>query len=346
MTHQELINLFNETMSEASAIVSSHIINGIPDDELINAIVALRYMDPNHLGANYSDRLTGALYFIKYGHAYAFEYAAMFDAVLNCENEKAGENAAHIDSIKPVTFGCGSFISTFSLVFAYSNKKENRRNFRIHQPGTDIGVDLTQWPLTFNQEGMNAELKQMDIVDYIANHFDPSANLLAFTKILNELDSNVVDAIIDAIRNKAQAGAFSGNVYYICISHSLSEYEHNPSVRGIAERIIEAINVNNEFEIDDSIPEYFYQNTVSDDERLKLLPVDPDELCKCYGFVSGDDDKYVSVQKFFGGSFNPAGIDDVTHQLKSHTPEFRAIRTVSQVRMQIIRLTRIEGDNV
>jgi hypothetical protein len=348
-------------MEDAVRIINSHINNGVPDDELLNVIQALKYMDPEHLQADYGDELTNSVYMVKYGAAYALEYAVMYDAVFNREKAAQYNHQKYISNIKPVTFGCGSFISTWSLGFIYADKSEHCNRFNFIAPDVDIGVDLARWPLSFDlseYEGhIRQELKQMDITEYINEHWNDSVNLLAFTKILNELPAETVNSIINAIKRKAEEGCFSGDVYYLCISHSKNEYDGKRRVQEIAEKLIDAINVNDDFVVDDTIPSYFYknfyENSGSSYNLSKLKEIDTSASTKCYCFNSNGQNTYLPVRALFGNAFKISkNIDNLTHQLQDYVEtnqedgEFRAIRSTSQVRLQVIRFTRKTGGNV
>ena len=344
-------NAFETTMSEALSTVREHIVNGIPDNELLRVISALVYMNPQHLQADYSDELVDSVYLLKYGHAYGFEYAAAFDAIINREIDAKRHKKRYIKTVRPVTFGVGSAISTWALGFAYANKAEYSSWFDFKCPYSDIGVDLTRWPVTFDTDfegGIKLYLNKKDIVDYICNHWYGKINLMAFTKVLNELPDNVVDDVIDAIESKARAGCFNETVYYLLLSHSKSEYDDNARVQGIAQRLINAINYNGDFEVDDTVAEYFSGNLHSDDPRHKMVPVANGSSVKCYGFESNANGYHHHVgEYFFNDTFKISdNINYTTKLLKDYVDanadgvDFRAIRTTSQIRLQIIRFSR------
>ena len=344
-------NFFETKMNEALSTVREHINNGVPDDELLDAIEALRYMDPQHLSADYSDKLVDSVYLLKYGHAYAFEYAAAYDAILNREVYAKRHRSRYIKTVKPVTFGVGSGISTWSIGFAYAHKAEYSSWFDFKCPYSDTGVDLTRWPVSFDMDfdgSVKLYHNKKDIVDFICNHWYGNINLMAFTKVLNELPEDVVDDVIDAIEQKAREGCFDGNVYYLLLSHSKSEYDNDAYVQRIAQRLIDAINVNGDFDVDDTVPEYFSGNLHSNDPRSKMVPMNNGASVKCYHFECNDLGYHQPIgQYFFNESFKISdNINDTTNQLKDYLDnyyadlDFRAIRTTSQICLQIIRFSR------
>ena len=357
MTYNEYKNYFEEKMNEAMRTVNEHITDGVPDDELLGVISALRYMNPTNLSADYSDKLVDSVYLLKYGHSYAFEYAAAYDAIINREIDAKRHRKNYIRTIRPVTFGVGSGISTWALGFAYANKTEHSSWFNFKYPYSDTGVDLTRWPVTFDMEdegGVKLYFNKADIVDYITNHWYGNINLMAFTKVLNELSSNVVDEVIDGIEHRAREGCFDGNVYYLLLSHSKSEYDNEAYVQGIAQRLINAINYNGDFDVDDTVPEYFSGNLNSSDPRHKMVPVNNGSSVKCYGFESGENGYHHHVgEYFFNDSFRiSANINNTTKLLKDYVEanvpgtDFRTVRTTSQIRLQIIRFSRRTGGDI
>ena len=343
-------NAFETTMSEALSTVREHIVNGIPDNELLRVISALVYMNPQHLQADYSDELVDSVYLLKYGHAYGLEYAMAYDAIIEREIDAMRHKKDYIRTVRPVTFGVGSGISTWALGFAYAHKEEYSSWFKW-SPYSDTGIDLTRWPVTIDTSfdgGVKFYFNKTDIVDYITNHWYGNINVMAFTKVLNELPSDVVDAVIDAIESKARAGCFDGNVYYLLLSHSKSEYDNDAAVQGIAERIIDAINYNCEFDVDDTVPEYFSYNKRAKYSCQKLNPVNNGSSVKCYGYSCNTNGNYQYVgNHFFNNSFKISdNINNTTKLLQDYVNanvpnvEYRAIRTTSQIRLQIIRLSR------
>ncbi|MCR5060010.1 MAG: hypothetical protein K6A80_03145 [Saccharofermentans sp.] len=343
-------NAFETKMDEALSIVNAHIRNGVPDNELLNVISALVYMNPQHLQADYSDELVDSVYLLKYGHAYGLEYAMAYDAIIEREIDAMRHKKDYIRTVRPVTFGVGSGISTWALGFAYAHKEEYSSWFKW-SPYSDTGIDLTKWPVIFDtgfDGGVKFYFNKTDIVDYITNHWYGNINVMAFTKVLNELPSDVVDAVIDAIESKARAGCFGGDVYYLLLSHSKSEYDNNTDVQRIAQRLISAINYNGVFEVDDTVPEHFTCNKNSTDPCCKLVPINNGSPINCYGFASYATGRYHYVgDYFFNDTFKISdNINDTTKLLQDyvnvHVPHinFTAIRTTSQIRLQIIRLSR------
>ena len=355
-TLQNYKDCFKSKLAEAARIINGHITDGVPDGELISVIRALRYMNPEHLQADYNDLLTNAVYLIKY-YAYAAEYAVMFNSVINREMDAKRDSEEYIRRISPVTFGCGSFNSTWSLGFDFACRKDFNPRFNYSVPEVDTGVDLARWPLTFDMSQypghISTVLAQTDIVSYISEHLNGDVNLLSFNKILNELPDHAVDGIVDALRRRAEEGLFSGGVYYLCISHSKSEYDGKDGVKAIAGRLADAVNVNNEFDVDDTVPECFYGNRFSSNRLAKMKVIDPQTSTKCYCFNSSANDKYLPVSCLFDGAFEVTGevsdlINVLDEYVQAHMPgdEFRVIRTTSQIRLQVIRLTRRTGGDI
>ena len=182
---------------------------------------------------DYSDAATDYYYFCKYGTAYAFEYAMLYEIMLrSCEGER----------FNVYSFGCGGYIDAWALAYARARLKAYGFG---DGPRLDYqGVDLTLWPINvffgisagkrakialsaytpkLSASGckinmvQNAPIQEFEPTDNQggkSNKMDH--NVLVFPKILNELDDVTLDDFVKQLGNLR----YDERVYYICVSHS------------------------------------------------------------------------------------------------------------------------------
>lgn len=196
------------------------------DESLLRVIQSLNYIKPTSLDANYSDSLTNAYYFSRYGMAYAFEYVMLHDMVFRMAMHRTNTQYHGVYS-----FGCGSLVDAWSMAYAkylLASRNPQYQNVRmIYQ-----GVDLSRWKncviepaypqktftemheifdrrIRFSKTGADQFLDSADTLQY---------ETLFFPKILNELNDSIVQNIADALKKiKLNQRA---QEYYLCISHS------------------------------------------------------------------------------------------------------------------------------
>ena len=345
----DLVQYLDDTVNEACDLIQSHIVSGVMDQDLIDAIGYLDYRGalPAHT-FNYSDDLVNAVYFIKYGYAYAYEYHVMYDLILDSYLATQGR-------IFGVTcLGCGSLIDAWSLAYSKARLiEDDGKTYLDDLELRSIGNDLEEWAIRFISEPGNvmesaypakdnprypgaAKNAARDIVAFFDQEsWYASYNTMFFSKILYELPATVLNDLIDSIRDKAINGKFTHNEYYICISHSKYRYETDARMKSIAGEIADAINTNGEFDItDDLLDTVGFLGTIND----------PGDL-KCYAAVRNNHFPYDFSEI--------VGLEDLRIMIKNDLKasprstsygktvrDFRYINTTSQICLQVLKLTR------
>ena len=307
---QELIEYLNEKIRHACQVIREHIVDGIPDQALIDAIGRIDYSgNVDQDDFDYSNELVDAVYLVKYGNAYAFEYAVMYEILLSRWNGTEG------NTFGVTSFGCGSLIDAWSLAYARTRVFSNEAPSLVY-----IGNDETSWPIKFTSEDGNIFSRifarnnprypsavrnpARGIRDFIQEgDFYPNYNTLFFPKILTELphtDSSLPSAtaplcdfhneetdelknLIETIRAKAMEGRFNRKEIYICISHPRSKYQGfdaDARMKTIAGEIVKAINYYDAYIVDDAVADSF---RLSGSGR-GLCELQEEGLLKCYEF--------------------------------------------------------------
>lgn len=346
---QELLNYFNTQMLHAENVIENQ-----SDINLFSALVNLNYSDAQNQDFCYDQELTNACYFWKFGYAYALEYAVMFECLLRSYN-------AEEDSILGICdLGCGSMIAAWALAYAKEKLREeghhiNNDNSLDNLSLRYVGVDVTKWSIQFCSEEDNVMsrvypinnprfLKDgdndgMDIVDFFRNEtWYQSYNIMCFSKVLNELPENTINQLITSISNAAQNGKFKRNEYYICISHSKTGIRYTDQNR-IADRIIQAMNYNDQFDVNDRIPSVW--NEVYPPEKQLAENLD-DNICKYYTMESN---MYFDR---FNPDFNRFNVfrnadERIRNVLQGYYRN--PMKNASNAVFQIIKLTRKEENN-
>lgn len=219
-----------------------------------NELPSLRY---DGQGENdYSRQETDDYYFCKYGIAYAFEYAMLYEIMLRIhDTQQFGVSS----------FGCGGYIDAWALAYARSKlqKQGIQKGLKLYYQGVDLVrwktavfgkiIDET-WPENDNGkvEWALRELRisygdiERNISDFKFNEpqlsgiqqYSPADkqtvfyNVLMFPKILNELEEGVLNAFIERLGNfkylKDQRS------YYLCVSHSPADLKKEKDSVGAA----------------------------------------------------------------------------------------------------------------
>ncbi|HAJ96391.1 MAG TPA: hypothetical protein DCO72_01465 [Ruminococcus sp.] len=261
------------------------------DAKLLRVIQSLNYIKPTSLNADYSDALTDAYYFTRYGMAYAFEYVMLHEAVFRIAMHRTNTLYHGVYS-----FGCGSLMDAWSM--AYAKCKLIRQNPQYENMKMIYrGIDLSQWkefviqpPHCGKRSTENfSELfeRRICFVQMGADKYLESCagtlnyDTLFFPKILNELNDTIVDSIAQALEKiplnpRAQE-------YYLCISHSKTKAEDDMKK---VEKIINALRKNAEqngftFEVQDDLQQILgeeYQEWLAD----YTLP-DAQPICNTVG---------------------------------------------------------------
>ncbi|MCR4740062.1 MAG: hypothetical protein K5886_07365 [Lachnospiraceae bacterium] len=352
----ELVGFLDEKMEYCRDLVNGHITGGVMDQELIDAIGCLDYRAAAGHRFNYSDELVDAVYFLKYGYAYAYEYHVMYDVLLRDYRATQG-------NIFGVTcLGCGSLIDAWSLAYSKARLAEDEgRNDVNDLELRYIGNDMEEWAVRFVSAAGNvmeqayqacdnprypggAKNLSRDILSFLDQEsWYASYDTIVFSKILNEIDDPTdptdpeLNRLVDLIRDKASMGLFKRDEYYICISHSYTSYRTNPRMKTIAGEIADAINANGEFDVKDDLL----------DTVPFLIDISAPADLNCYS--SGDED-------YLDGDFAPIrGLDDLrsqirreltgTHRFASYNTQspvsgFRYVLKRSQICLQVLKLTR------
>ena len=194
---------------------------------------------------NYADENVDVYYYCKFGIAYAFEYAKMYELLLRIlDGDFLGVNS----------FGCGGFVDAWALAYARARNESDRPNLAYR------GFDITRWPLRVFQEATDLiEAKNQSVIERFnitarnvkyrvslktrkpemlmgIQAFDDQAlrqNVFMFPKLLNELDltSEVWRQFMQLLES------FVSNpwhrCYYICVSHSYWDVYGSDQKKGI-----------------------------------------------------------------------------------------------------------------
>lgn len=343
------------------------------EKKLQNDIPSLSY---DGRGENdYSRQETDDFYFCKYGIAYAFEYAMLYEIMLRIhETEKFGV----------YSFGCGGYIDAWSLAYARARlqKEGIHKDLNLYYQGVDAVRWKTavfgeliddKWPENdLNDNSNNIELLEEPNISYGDTECKISKfkfrkpqwsgiqefnlprgsntmlyNVLMFPKLLNELDLDVLDKFIKKIdhydKNKQRD-------YYICVSHSPADLRKDAKGAKAVEQIVEMFKENG-FECEDNLQKMF-----NDEEEYKNLC----EKCK----IEKKYDMKISAYKYYivGGKKADDGqdkpsvyinkLDDkfecgvIRKELKDLSNQEESWRcqqmTNADIAFQIIKFTKVE----
>ena len=144
---------------------------------------------------------TQRLYLLRYAYAYAFEYADMYERVLKQLDDPK--------KISVVSFGCGTMLDYWSLVYAIKEQREIpcRIDYR--------GIDKIQWHYQFisrRKDNMHFELEN------ITNFFDDEnaldSDVYFFPKSISEFSDGEMETILDGFKTKN----IRKKVFYVCVS--------------------------------------------------------------------------------------------------------------------------------
>lgn len=215
----------------------------------------------NRKDAVYNTELERQYYLCRYGIAYAFEYAMIYDIVMRSYMEKNNR------MLGAFSFGCGSMLDAWSMAYArqqLAEEDEKYKKCRLYYKG----VDVKRWGKYFMEPGTSPEKKTGGIFENITfersdiNSFldklikkspDSSVyyNVLMFPKILNELKPEETRKMIE----KLSECNFDRDEYYICVSQSRFDVEKGiedvGAERGLkaVQDMVAAINADGKFEV-------------------------------------------------------------------------------------------------
>lgn len=354
---KELVNYLNEVMERAAVSIKDNITPAFSND-LKAVIKELNFIDGNYPGNQYRNKLFEEYYFFRYGYAYAFEYALLYENVLKSYQ-------AREDSIFGVcSLGCGSLIDAWSLAYAKAKLEEEGNQNIANLSLRYYGVDIRKWPIILGEEPQSClrdcypennprypecpdnSNQEMDLVDFFKqNEWFSSYNTIMFPKILNELDDGALDKLILGVEDASKRNQFNKrDELYICVSHSKSNIKNKVDRQvNAAQRIVNAINRNNEFEIEYDLPEQW--NCVAEkSHQLKRL-----DGTYCYEFVTNDNNEYEYIEKINSDFTRIKSFQDIGKQLRNYarqeselkdTDYRNPVTTTSQIVFEIIKLTR------
>ena len=382
---QELLNMLNDVVLGAVNRVIAELESGDPEriDHVRREMENLCYIrDQEPSPDDYSDPVFCDLYLTRFGYAYAFEYSVIYDAIIR--SYSAIEQARNDKPVLGVsTLACGTMIDAWGLAYALACIKENG----IQELQDDIelsyhGEDMTRWSYLFagNRDGdqtlnscfsripstrdlnigTDEFLRRVEDGEYKNYHW---LNVMSFAKFLGELPEAVVCNIEDAIHEAIEHGCFVGEdmnnrkEYFICISHSASTVNNGGDDRHLSEvasRIINALNVNNDFEVDpcvmDISPYCNRQNSYGDDVGL----VCTDEDIPMYGFAQTIrfPDKTLGAKiSYLNPDFGNEEVDQLVDRLwelfeqNGINTARKPISRAHYFKFQVIKLTRRQGNN-
>lgn len=372
---EQLVEWLKALMRRAADIINSHIDEetGNPSNELYEMIgAATNFIRGNNPAEHYENELCDAIYFLRYGYAYAFEYAMMYEILI--KSYRALEQEEH-PILGVCSLGCGSAIDAWSLAYAKEKLAEEGNELASRLSLRYYGLDLRQWAMNINCVENNNVLQTVysdkapnipgqpnnpprDIVQFFREReWYGSYNAILFPKILNELPEEVVQNMLREIRLAVEAEEFRRrDEMYICISHSKSDVADEDSYSiEIANQIIEAINHNNEYVVESNIPAIWNEGRLEKHhvrvvERENEQEEQDNRQCyefKPYGtWLPNGDSRYAKISEIEGDFETIREFEELTeHLLQMENIHFRRpIKYPANIVFQIIKLTRIRNE--
>lgn len=203
---------------------------------------------------------TAPFYICRYGKAYIYEYALIYDMLLRILK------ADKVNNVNMLSLGCGSMIDAFSMVFAASKLAFNS-DFYMKMPMISYtGVDLAPWnefclmvtPDTINGTANpnpnidpislrfeNVEFIRESMFDYLRRQYPVgsnfNSNVIVFPKVINTIADHT-NELLDCFRNRN----FPLDEYFIVVSHAESSA---PQTMQVVDDLIDIINQRGEFEV-------------------------------------------------------------------------------------------------
>ncbi len=371
---EDLVNMLNDVICGAIQRIIDELESGDPGriDHVREKMDHLSYVRGNAPAPeDYADPIFCDLYLMRFGYAYAFEYSVIYDAIIR--RYTAGEQARNGRPVLGVSsLACGTMIDAWGLAYALACIRENGElNLPEDLELSYHGEDLTRWSYLFacNQDGDQA-LNDCFNHRPSANDFETDAaeyirrdrnyhwlNVMTFAKFLGELPEEIVVNIEEAIREAIERGDFVGNnnnnrqEYFICISHSASTVDNAADDRHLSElasRIIHALNINNDFDVDAHVMDispYCNRQDVYDNEVGIICN---NEEIPMYKFASRPSN-YQGVYGAKISDLNPDFRNEEADNLEARLYELFAQNRISNrqpikrahyLRFQVIKLTR------
>lgn len=237
----DLLDFYKEFLNDCLGRFREYMYN--PDGSLRNDLPALDYQRNNYEEIDHGRRETDDYYFCKYGIAYAFEYAMLYEIMLRIHST---------DQFGVCSFGCGGFIDAWALAYARAGLREQgvHADLKLYYQG----IDIVRWPTAVFGELVeevddNSPLRGIsifyndtmrDISDFTFRKpqwngiegFNPGIggnprnmyyNVLMFSKILNVVSPEDLNVFIERLKGFEYEQGKKQRDYYICVSHSPSE---------------------------------------------------------------------------------------------------------------------------
>lgn len=354
---QKLVNYFHDKMKECVDIINCEIKDDRFSDELEHILMAVDYKNPKKGDLKYGEKLADAVYLLKYGYVYAFEYVTMYEILLKNYEQQQG------NIFGVTTFGCGSLIDAWALAYVKTRLGETAEELQDISLRY-VGIDLKEWKVRFLPEENSGldEIYPNNTLHYPEATGDAKKylksierclkddywhwyNTIFFSQVLNELDDNQLDELVTNIRGKAEQGKMTRDEYYICIAHSPSSYENDEKMQNIAARIVEAMGGEAVFDIDDKLPEKW---ELLNPKRKLVRGKASEGKMACYEFPTHPyegKEVYDSIGYLNEDFKFLEEVNDCQERIKKMKDDFRYRTQTRGLAFQIIKLTRKEAKN-
>ncbi len=315
----------------------------------IRSAIALNYgraSDVTYSQSALGRPLTQQYYLCRYGTAYAFEYALMYDMVFSCAKAK---------ELRILSLGCGSCIDALAAAYSSNRLGEDRTL-------TYTGVDRVRWDVSFldvhgESDGLReyfeeTEFIMQDIVGYFeeSGHETLDSNVIFFPKILNELDRAAQNRLLAAAgKCRLDPGV---EEYYFCVSHSRSAVEKDKENGRFPERFIDALRNHEQYSYSGSVFSFFdFERDEGFRNRWGLtgenMLTDQDGVCQ-FRRGRGVERKIQKLNADFSDLRTDEEMKKAIEDLKQTDADaeniFRhRITRVNEIAFQIIRLQKPRG---
>lgn len=346
MKEDALIESFHQTLKANLDRLKERTKEATLSEQVIETLKNMNYMPKgeakNVNGQSYDAELARQFYLCRYGVAYAFEYAMMYDIVIRSYMRDADTEKM----LGAFSFGCGSMIDAWAMIYAKQRLQRENPDYndcKLYYKG----VDVQPWKEYFMESSdlfCNIKRYESDMNQFIDARFLQSKNkmvyhnILMFPKIFNELNAEDIRKMI----TKLSECHFEYDEYYLCISHSRYDVEygmeHPQEERGlkVVLDLVDAINSDGKFEVCSDIEEMlgdsfyaeFEKAWLGEDKLVQIPLVIPEELnaYKCYVFDS--------ASRRAGKWKKPKNIADLNCDFQD--PEIRAYMTELEQKLDVL----------
>lgn len=172
----------------------------------------------------YEDVQTQRLYLLRYAFAYAYEYADMYARLLRQMKDPR--------EISVVSFGCGTMLDYWSLVYAIKEIRDIR--CRVDYSG----IDLIEWDYQFpprRRDELHFYLQNIN--EFFDDEDTLNSDVYFFPKSISEFSEDEMATILDGFENKN----IEKDIFYVCVSLRKKD---EPSDEERTAAIMEAIERN------------------------------------------------------------------------------------------------------